>query len=86
MVTETGKNKPLLTVTESKTENPLINHGLNEILREGTRKMLQAAIEAEVPEFIENYSKAVDHNGQRIITRNGICWNVKFKRVLFHCL
>jgi putative transposase len=56
---------------ESRSENPVENCGLDEILKEGARKMLQAAIEAEVAEFINKYSSYVDGNGRRIVTRNG---------------
>jgi putative transposase len=56
---------------DSRSENPVENCGLDEILKEGARKMLQAAIETEVAEFITKYSSYVDGNGRRIVTRNG---------------
>ena len=40
-------------------------------MRDGTRKMLQAAIENEVSEFIENYKNITNETGHRLIVRNG---------------
>ena len=44
---------------------------LDEVLREGARKMLQAAIENEVAEFIENHKNKTNEKGHRLIIRNG---------------
>lgn len=44
---------------------------LDEIVREGARRMLQAALEAEVAEFIDQASDAVDADGRRLVVRNG---------------
>jgi len=58
-------------VKELSPVNPQEKCGLDEILREGARKMLQAAIEAEVSEFIEKHSLVVDSDGHKAVTRNG---------------
>jgi transposase-like protein len=47
--------------------------GLEEILRQGARKMLQAAIEGEVSEYIEKHSDLHDERGHRLVVRNGSC-------------
>lgn len=44
---------------------------LDVIVREGAQKMLQAAIEAEVDEFVEQQGTKVDENGRRQVVRNG---------------
>lgn len=45
--------------------------GLEEILREGARKLLQQAIEAEVQEQLELHKNHRDESGRRIVKRNG---------------
>lgn len=44
---------------------------LEDILRDGARKMLQAAIENEVSEFIENHKNITNEKGHRAIVKNG---------------
>ncbi len=44
---------------------------LEEVIRDGARKMLQAAIENEVIEFVENHKNITNEKGHRVIVRNG---------------
>jgi putative transposase len=44
---------------------------LEEIIREGARKMLKLALENEVAEFIQKHSALVDEGGRRVVSRNG---------------
>jgi putative transposase len=44
---------------------------LERLLQEGARKMLQAAIENEVIEYIQTHGDRRDENGQRLVVRNG---------------
>ncbi len=44
---------------------------LEEVIKNGARKMLQAAIENEVIEFIENNKNMTNEEGHRSIVRNG---------------
>lgn len=44
---------------------------LDEIVREGARQMLQAAIENEVAEYLERYRDVTDDKGHRLAVRNG---------------
>ena len=44
---------------------------LDEIVRDGARQMLTAALQAEVAAFIEAHSGEVDENGHRLVVRNG---------------
>lgn len=44
---------------------------LDELLREGARKMLQEAIMQEVAEYLEKHQSVKDENGHRLAVRNG---------------
>jgi transposase-like protein len=44
---------------------------LDDILRDGARRALQAAIEREVEEYIERNSQHRDEHGHRLVVRNG---------------
>ncbi|MBK7723456.1 MAG: IS256 family transposase [Austwickia sp.] len=44
---------------------------LDEIVRDGARKMLAAALQAEVAAYIEAHADQVDENGHRLVVRNG---------------
>ena len=44
---------------------------IEEVLREGARKMLQTAIENEVAEYIKANEHFRDENGYRKVVRNG---------------
>jgi transposase-like protein len=52
-------------------KKPEQNDALQEVLREGARRMLAAAIEAEVASFIERYGNLKTDEGQKAIVRNG---------------
>ena len=44
---------------------------IDDILRDGARRALQAAIEREVEEYIERNSQHLDEHGHRLVVRNG---------------
>lgn len=44
---------------------------LDQIIREGAQRMLQAAINAEVDSFVERHSDRRDEHGRRLVVRNG---------------
>ncbi len=44
---------------------------LENVLREGARKMLQAALEAEIEDHISRYQAMVDESGKQAVVRNG---------------
>lgn len=44
---------------------------LDELVREGARRMLQSAIDAEVDAFIARHSDRVDGSGRRLVVKNG---------------
>ena len=45
--------------------------GLEELLRQGARRMLQQAIENEVAEYLEWYAHLRDDAGRRVVVRHG---------------
>lgn len=44
---------------------------LDELVREGARRMLQSAIDAEVEAFIASHAERTDEQGRRLVVRNG---------------
>ena len=44
---------------------------LDEIVRDGARQMLAAALQAEVAAYIEAFADQLDENGRRLVVRNG---------------
>ena len=44
---------------------------LDEIVRDGARRMLAAALQAEVDAYIEQFQAEVDEQGRRLVVRNG---------------
>jgi len=52
-----------------QVENP--RSILDQIVRDGARKMLQAALEDEVNAFLEMHTTKVDEEGRRLVVRNG---------------
>lgn len=44
---------------------------LDEIVRDGARQMLAAALQAEVAAYIEAFKDELDENGHRLVVRNG---------------
>jgi len=45
--------------------------GLDEIVREGARRMLAIALEAEVDTYVASFTDHLDDQGHRVVTRNG---------------
>jgi transposase-like protein len=45
--------------------------GLDEIVAEGARRMLAAALEAEVDAYVSSFLDEVDEHGHRLVVRNG---------------
>jgi len=47
------------------------NDALSELLRQGARKIIAQAVEAELNEFLEQYQEVTDDTGRRAVVRNG---------------
>ena len=48
-----------------------VKSALEEILREGARRMLEMAVEGEVAEYVERHAGRRDEAGHRLVVRNG---------------
>src|SRR5207344_3218677 len=44
---------------------------LDDLAREGARRMIAAALEAEVDEYVSAFTEEVDEDGRRLVVRNG---------------
>jgi putative transposase len=44
---------------------------LDEIVRDGARQMLAAALRAEVAAYVEQFADQLDEDGRRLVVRNG---------------
>jgi transposase-like protein len=62
----------LKVVQDPMQANPAIGESLlDEIVREGARQMLAAALQAEVAAYVTAHAGDVDANGRRLVVRNG---------------
>jgi len=59
--------------SESNAHAPAAVGGslLDEIVRDGARQMLAAALQAEVAGYVEDHAGQLDENGRRLVVRNG---------------
>jgi len=60
-------NAPRLGEMESTSPRSVFE----DIMHEGARTMLQAAMENEVAEFVRKHARHVDENGHRLVVKNG---------------
>ena len=51
--------------------NEEITLALDELAREGARRMIAAALRAEADEYVERFGDEVDEHGHRLVVRNG---------------
>ena len=52
-------------------DNEEIKVTLDELAREGARRMIAAALEAEVDEYVARFAEELDDEGHRFVVRNG---------------
>lgn len=45
--------------------------GLDELARAGARRMIAAALEAEIADYVDGFTEEVDEHGRRLVVRNG---------------
>jgi putative transposase len=74
--TPVGKVRPVLTVVPgaADADDPRRDGGaslIDEIVREGARRMLAEALQAEVDAYIARFVAERDENGRRLVVRNG---------------
>ena len=61
----------LKVVHQEDQSNEASGSLLDEIVRDGARAMLAAALHAEVAAYVEAHTDEVDENGRRLVVRNG---------------
>ena len=61
----------MLSVETDDDARAELRAGLDAIVREGARRMLAAALEAEVEAYVAAYAGEVDEHGHRLVVRNG---------------
>ena len=64
------RRHPMLTVVENQTQEEA-PCSLDELAREGARRMLQSALAEEVAAYIERHQDQLDERGHRLVVRNG---------------
>src|SRR4051795_12081362 len=74
--TPVGRVRPVLTVVPgaADADDPRRPEGvalIDEIVREGARRMLAEALQAEVDAYIAAFRDERDENGRRLVVRNG---------------
>src|ERR671910_1262268 len=66
-----GRNAAVLSVIADDAAQAELRLDLDELFREGARRMLAVALEAEVDAYIAGYAEQVDERGHRLVRRNG---------------
>jgi len=61
----------MLSVVVDKQARAELTTDLDELFREGARRMLAAALEVEVEVYIAAHAELVDEHGHRLVVRNG---------------
>ncbi len=61
----------MLRVHVDEPTSAELSSGLDELVAEGARRMLAAALEAEVDGYISSLIHEVDEHGRRLVVRNG---------------
>jgi len=60
-----------LTTDATEGQTPEITQSLDELAREGARRMIAAALEAEVEQYVESLRHLRDEDGHALVVRNG---------------
>src|ERR687891_2911932 len=66
-----GRNAAMLSVVADDAAQAELRLDLDELFREGARRMLAVALEAEVDAYIAAHAALVDERGHRLVRRNG---------------
>jgi transposase-like protein len=61
----------MLKIVTEDTDRDHLTGMLDELVTEGARRMLVAALEAEVADYVARHQDVVDENGHRLVVRNG---------------
>jgi len=60
-----------ISVTEQKKPEPFVDDPITDILRQGARKLLSQALEAEIEFFLSQYADLKNEAGRQRMVRNG---------------
>jgi len=60
-----------LTTNDAEGQTPETTQSLDELAREGARRMIAAALEAEVEQYVESLRHLRDENDHALVVRNG---------------
>jgi putative transposase len=60
-----------VTTDDAEGQTPEVTQSLDELAREGARRMIAAALEAEVEQYVEALRHHRDENGHALVVRNG---------------
>src|SRR5213594_4434934 len=64
--------KVITTTSEAPAgEAPAISGTLDDLARDGARRMIAAALHVEVAEYVARFREARDAGGHRLVVRNG---------------
>src|SRR6266516_5927896 len=66
-----GRNAAMLSVVADDAAQAELRLDLDELFREGAKRMLAVALEAEVDAYIAGYAALTDERGHRLVRRNG---------------
>jgi putative transposase len=61
----------MLSVVADEAARAELHADLDELAREGARRMLAAALEAEVDDYLAAHAAERDARGRRLVVRNG---------------
>ncbi len=61
----------MLSVVADERTRAVLRGDLDELVREGARRMLAAALEAEVDDYLAAHAAERDEAGRRLVVRNG---------------
>jgi len=61
----------MLSVVVDEQARAELTSDLDELFREGARRMLAVALEAEVEAYIATHAELIDERGHRLVVRNG---------------
>jgi putative transposase len=60
----------MLRVVAEEETTAEMSSGLDELVREGARRMLAVALEAEVDAYVSGFVDEVEEDGRRLVVRN----------------
>lgn len=60
-----------MTKVEEKRVGEEVPRTLDELARDGARRMIEAALEVEVEEYISRFREQRDEDGRALVVRNG---------------